>query len=184
MPKSNKLNIISLLWSYPITFTLMTEINCSILGDAHVGKTSYILRHVTGEFHVSPPKSDKTYNLKFATNYGVVNFNIYDGILDNKTNCVIFMFDLTNKQTLLGVESRIKTVRKQLGVNPILLCGNKIDLKEIKIKPKEIRKFIVDNKIYYYPISARSNYNFEKPILYMMRKVLGNENVTFVEWAL
>ena len=33
----------------------------------------------------------------------------------------------------------------------------------------------------YYDISARSNYNFEKPFLWLARKLCGDPNLTFVE---
>ena len=33
----------------------------------------------------------------------------------------------------------------------------------------------------YYDISAKSNYNFEKPFLWLARKITGNANLEFVE---
>ncbi len=44
---------------------------------------------------------------------------------------------------------------------PIVLCGNKIDCKDRKVKPKEIQ-FHRKKLLQYYDISAKSNYNFEK----------------------
>jgi GTP-binding nuclear protein Ran len=32
----------------------------------------------------------------------------------------------------------------------------------------------------YYDISAKSNYNFEKPFLWLARKLIGNQNLEFV----
>lgn len=32
----------------------------------------------------------------------------------------------------------------------------------------------------YYDISAKSNYNFEKPFLWLARKLIGNSNLEFV----
>ena len=47
---------------------------------------------------------------------------------------------------------------------PIVLCGNKVDVKERKVKAKAIT-FHRKKNLQYYDISAKSNYNFEKPFL-------------------
>jgi GTP-binding nuclear protein Ran len=33
----------------------------------------------------------------------------------------------------------------------------------------------------YYDVSAKSNYNFEKPFLWLARRLVGNPNLAFVE---
>jgi GTP-binding nuclear protein Ran len=50
---------------------------------------------------------------------------------------------------------------------PIVLCGNKVDVKERKVKAKTIT-FHRKKNLQYYDISAKSNYNFEKPFLYVV----------------
>ena len=47
---------------------------------------------------------------------------------------------------------------------PIVLCGNKVDVKERKVKAKAIT-FHRKKNLQYYDISAKSNYQFEKPFL-------------------
>ena len=56
---------------------------------------------------------------------------------------------------------------------PIVLCGNKVDVKERKVKAKAIT-FHRKKNLQYYDISAKSNYNFEKPFLWLARKLVGN----------
>jgi len=63
---------------------------------------------------------------------------------------------------------------------PIVLCGNKVDCKDRKVKPKDIQ-FHRKKNLQYYDISAKSNYNFEKPFLYIIRKLTGEPNCQFVE---
>jgi hypothetical protein len=48
------------------------------------------------------------------------------------------------------------------------------------VKPKEIQ-FHRKKLLQYYDISAKSNYNFEKPFLYITRKLTGDPSCTFVE---
>ena len=49
-------------------------------------------------------------------------------------------------------------------VIPMVLCGNKVDCKDRIVKPKDIY-FHRKKNLQYYDISAKSNYNFEKPFL-------------------
>lgn len=59
---------------------------------------------------------------------------------------------------------------------PIVLCGNKVDVKERKVKAKTIT-FHRKKNLQYYDISAKSNYNFEKPFLWLARKLVGNASL-------
>jgi GTP-binding nuclear protein Ran len=62
---------------------------------------------------------------------------------------------------------------------PIVLTGNKVDVKERKVKAKSIT-FHRKKNLQYYDISAKSNYNFEKPFLWLARKLVGNQTLEFV----
>lgn len=62
---------------------------------------------------------------------------------------------------------------------PIVLTGNKVDVKERKVKAKTIT-FHRKKNLQYYDISAKSNYNFEKPFLWLARKLVGNPTLEFV----
>ena len=55
---------------------------------------------------------------------------------------------------------------------PIVLCGNKVDVKNRQVKAKQVT-FHRKKNLQYYEISAKSNYNFEKPFLYLARKLTG-----------
>ena len=59
---------------------------------------------------------------------------------------------------------------------PIVLTGNKVDVKERKVKAKTIT-FHRKKNLQYYDISAKSNYNFEKPFLWLARKLVGNTSL-------
>jgi GTP-binding nuclear protein Ran len=53
-----------------------------------------------------------------------------------------------------------------------VLCGNKVDMKNRQVKAKMVT-FHRKKNLQYYEISAKSNYNFEKPFLYLARKLTG-----------
>ncbi len=54
-----------------------------------------------------------------------------------------------------------------------------MDIKDRKVKPKNIN-FHRKKNLQYYDISAKSNYNFEKPFLYLARKLVGDPKLEFV----
>ena len=55
---------------------------------------------------------------------------------------------------------------------PVVLCGNKVDVKNRQVKPNMIT-FHRKKNLQYYEISAKSNYNYEKPFLYLAKKLVG-----------
>lgn len=55
---------------------------------------------------------------------------------------------------------------------PMVLVGNKVDVKNRQVKPKQIT-FHRKKNLQYIEVSAKSNYNFEKPFLYLARKLTG-----------
>jgi GTP-binding nuclear protein Ran len=63
---------------------------------------------------------------------------------------------------------------------PIVLCGNKVDIKDRKVKAKTIT-FHRKKNLQYFEISAKANYNFEKPFLWLAKKLSGDNNLQFVE---
>jgi len=63
---------------------------------------------------------------------------------------------------------------------PIVMVGNKTDLKDRKVKARQIT-FHRKRGLQYFDISAKSNYNYEKPFLWILRTLTGDTNLTLVE---
>jgi len=89
------------------------------------------------------------------------------------------MFDITSNITYKNVPNWHKDLIRVCQNIPVVLCGNKVDIKDRKVKAKSI-VFHRKNNMQYYDISARSNYNFEKPFLWLTQKLAGDHNVEFV----
>lgn len=167
------------------------EFKLVLVGDGGVGKTTFVKRHLTGEF-------EKKYNatvgvevhpLQFQTNRGLIIYNVWDtagqekfgGLRDGYYiggQCAIIMFDVTSRITYKNVPNWHKDLIRVCENIPIVLCGNKVDVKDRKVKAKSIT-FHRKNNMQYYDISARSNYNFEKPFLWLARKLSGDANLEF-----
>ena len=87
--------------------------------------------------------------LKFYTNFGAIQFNCWDtagqekfgGLRDGyyiRGNCAIIMFDVTARITYKNVPNWHKDLVRVCENIPIVLCGNKVDVKERKVKAKSI----------------------------------------------
>jgi GTP-binding nuclear protein Ran len=133
----------------------------------------------------------EVYPLKFYTNCGVIQFNVWDtagqekfgGLRDGyyiQGQCAIIMFDVTSRITYKNVPNWHRDLTRVCENIPIVLCGNKVEVKDRKVKAKQIT-FHRKKNLQYYEISAKVNYNFEKPFLWLTRKVAGNGDIEFVE---
>lgn len=89
----------------------------------------------------------------------------------------ILMFDVTSRITYKNVPIWYRDLTRVCENIPIVLVGNKVDVQDRQVKPKAIT-FHRKNNLQYYDISAKSNYNFEKPFLYLIRKVTGDSKLT------
>ncbi|KAM3373893.1 hypothetical protein P3S68_012607 [Capsicum galapagoense] len=110
-----------------------------LVGDGGTGKTTFVKRHITGEFEkkYEPTIGVEVHPLDFFTNFGRIRFKCWDTAGQEKFGgprdgyyihgqCAIIMFD-------------------------------------------------------YYEISAKSNYNFEKPFFSLARSLAGEANLHFVK---
>lgn len=172
-----------------------------LLGPATVGKTTFLTRHLTGEFEKAyiPTNGIDIHTLTFSIASishpelpNRVTFTICDtsgkelngGIISNYlTDCdgAIVMSDL--KTDISHILSHYINV---LGPNsPIVLCTTKCDIKQ-HTSPKDIEnspiiKEMRKRKLPFYQISSRSNYNFEKPFLSLLRSLTGVNDIVFSE---
>ena len=90
------------------------------------------------------------------------------------------MFDVTSRITYKNVPNWHRDLTRVCENIPIVLCGNKVEIKDRKVKAKQIT-FHRKKNLQYYDISAKSNYNFEKPFLWLARKLAGDNSLHFVE---
>ena len=87
--------------------------------------------------------------LVFYTNRGAIQFNCWDtagqekfgGLRDGyyiQGQCAIIMFDVTSRVTYKNVPSWHRDLVRVCENIPIVLCGNKVDIKDRKVKAKSI----------------------------------------------
>lgn len=167
-------------WLEPREFKLV------LVGDGGVGKTTLVKRHLTGEFQhrYIPTLGVEVHSLRFTTNYGPIIFNVWDtagqemfgGLRDGyyvRSQCAIIMFDVSSRVTYQSVPKWFQDIRRTCGDLPSVLVGNKVDIPERQLKAQNIT-FHRKHGIQYYDMSAKSNFQFEKPFLWLARKLTGH----------
>jgi GTP-binding nuclear protein Ran len=124
----------------------------------------------------------------FYTNRGPIKFNIWDTAGQEKLGglregyyiggqCGIIMFDVCSRITYKNVAKWFKDLtRICCGQNgkgiPIVLVGNKVDVKDRKVKAEQIT-FHRRRGLPYFDVSAKSNYQFDKPFIWLLRRLTG-----------
>jgi GTP-binding nuclear protein Ran len=164
-----------------------------IFGDGGVGKTTFVKRHLSGEFNkiYEPTMGVEVHPMDFETTRGTLRFSCWDtagqerfGSLRDvyyvNCDCAILMFDVTSRLTYKNLPMWYRDIRRVCPNIPILLVGNKVDVHNRQVKPKMIN-FHKKHSLQYYEISAKSNYNFEKPFLYLARRLFHDNSLQFVE---
>ena len=113
-----------------------------LIGDSAVGKTSMLLKYVDNYF---PETHMATLGVEYktkviSTDKFNINLNIWDTAgqerfksitktFFNNTNGIIFVYDITSKESFDGVKNWIKD-SEVYGKFESLLCGNKCDLEK------------------------------------------------------
>merc|ERR1712028_207428 len=169
------------------------QFKCLLVGDGGVGKTTFVKRHLTGEFEKKYVATIgvEVHAMPFDTNHGRICFNVWDtagqekfgGLRDGyyiQGQCAIIMFDVTGRITYKNVPVWYRDLMRVCENIPIVLVGNKVDVKEREVKAKQIN-FHRKKNLNYYDISAKSNFNYEKPFLSLAKKLVGDQHLGFVD---
>lgn len=114
-----------------------------LVGDGGTGKTTFVKRHLTGEFEKKyvATLGVEVHPLVFHTNRGPIKFNVWDtagqekfgGLRDGyyiQAQCAIIMFDVTSRVTYKNVPNWHRDLVRVCENIPIVLCGNKVDIKD------------------------------------------------------
>jgi len=160
----------------------MQVINIAIIGSKGVGKSTFVNRWLTGEFR---PSDEKAFTLPIYTSSGPVflNIKLYNevpGIWETlgQVDGIMLMCDLSNMMTLIDL------INFQHHGVPTVVCGNKSEQKILAHTEKHgmmVHFISMKGLLAGFEISAKSNYNFEKPFLTLVRKIKNDPNLTFVE---
>lgn len=166
----------------------------ALVGD-RAGKTAWLHRHATGQFlpdclitygtHMTP--------LRFHTSRGEVRLEVLDigRAPDGRTrleyatqaastaDATMVFFSVADLESFAQARRLVSALRTGHSARPMVVCGNKVDLKERVVAPNEIAAW--SRGCQYYDVSAKTLYNFEKPFLCLLRAFTGDGTLIFVE---
>ena len=125
------------------------EFKLVFVGDGGVGKTTFVKRHKTGEYEKKyiATQGVEVSQLIFQTNHGPIKFSIWDTAGQEKlgglregyyigANAAIIMFDVASRITYKNVPKWYKDLSRICENIPMVLVGNKVDMKDRKVKAK------------------------------------------------
>jgi GTP-binding nuclear protein Ran len=161
------------------------------MGPAKVGKSAFLKRWCTGEFEKEylPVANVEFLPIDFNTTEGMIRLNVWDcsgkpelrGLRNAYLNCAdaaILMFDLTNIQSFEELKQYQEDVENRDPDMPVVICGNKVDCEGRKVGPVNTNQ---KDNVTYYSVSAKSNYNFEKPWLWLLQELTGIPRLAFFD---
>jgi small GTP-binding protein len=121
-----------------------------LVGDGGVGKTTFIRRHVTGEFERKyiPTIGVEMAQLSFETTHGTVIYNIWDtvgqerfgGLCEDyhvEANCAIIVFDVSSPAFIEMSRRGTRTSRACARISRLCLLGTRLTSVTGKFQRKE-----------------------------------------------
>lgn len=168
-------------------------INICLVGGQGVGKTTFMLRHMTGQFLEVPSHNrnvDESYNLPFHFNKcGLITFKVtVCNTSEALEKCVIktnpdvyaIMFDATHPHGIIRWYNRI--LKHCSDQEPIAILRTQIDRVS---KPDALMFELRDLKrvCSVQDVSAKSMYNFERPFLDVARQLLDDNALEMIGYG-
>lgn len=167
-----------------------------VIGDGEVGKTTFINRHITGEYQKTyvPTLGVEVSPLVFNTSKGMIRFNVWDcagqakfgGLGDGyyiASDAFLIFGALDNMASAMNIGIWAWEVKRVTEHVHKAICLNKADLpnQEKVITPRQREFMKLTHQCPVYEVSARSTTNFEEPFLYLARKLMNDETLIFTE---
>ena len=160
-----------------------------LIGDSAVGKTSMLLKYVDNYF---PETHMATLGVEYktkviSTDKFNINLNIWDTAgqerfksitktFFNNTNGIIFVYDITSKESFDGVKNWIKD-SEVYGKFESLLCGNKCDLeKKRQVKYDNLKEFGLKKKMQVFETSAKFGTNLDEVFKKLVDLILNSRS--------
>ena len=166
----------------------MERINLFTLGNSQVGKTCFILRYTKNTFnstYISTigidfltknallPNGEQYQILFYDTagqeRYTSIAFNLMKG-----ADGILLMYDVTQRKTFESITYWVKSIKETKGENfPVVLIGNKCDLKEQKeISREEGESEAEKNGFLFFETSNKDWTNVEEATMALISKVV------------
>ena len=162
-------------------------LNLITLGNSTVGKTCFIYKYVYNKFrsrinntvgvdYLSKNmklSSGQTIKLNFQDTAGQERYRSISFNLVKMADGILLMYDITNIKTYEAITEWVESIRDIKGNDfPIILIGNKCDLKKKREVTKEDgEKKAQDNGFLFFETSCKDNINIEETVNAIVNKI-------------
>ena len=152
---------------------MVIELNIKLLivGDSNVGKTSLLLQYTDNYYpdqHTATIGFEykikifqyKNYNIKLQIwdTAGQERFHSITNNFFHNADGILFVYDITNRQTFDGVKVWIKEAEEIGNFYKRILIGNKCDLSEKRnISIEELENYCMEKNMDFFETSAKEN---------------------------
>lgn len=132
------------------------------------------------------------HSMSFHTNYYQIHFDFIDCSGQDLNyekyqpyyygaDAGIAFFSLGNKKSYNNLKNRLKIFREENPDSSLIICGNKFDLRS-KYPGLNANNITLDQEFNgtYYDLSVKANYNFDKPLLDIARKLTGHPDLVII----
>jgi len=160
-----------------------------LLGEGCVGKTSLCLRYVQNAFndkHLSTIQAsfltkrlnvdNKRVGLAIWDTAGQERFHALGPIYYRDANGALLVYDITDRDSFIKVQTWVKELRKMLGKEVVLaIAGNKCDLERSRVVSiEEAEQYAESVGAKHYSTSAKLNKGLEELFLDVTKRMLAN----------
>ncbi|UCC21260.1 MAG: GTP-binding protein [Promethearchaeota archaeon] len=161
-----------------------------VFGDSGVGKTTFVNRYLTDSFHENIKSTlGAAIHIKLLeSSNGKVTLQVWDFGGEEKFKFLIktyaqgssggiFMFDLTNYESLINIINWLPEFRKVCRNIPFVIVGSKLDLKEERVCTKEEAIDLMKlNGLYeYLECSSKTGENIEETFKVLLKEILNHK---------
>lgn len=162
-----------------------------VVGDAAVGKTTFVNKLSTGKFETKYVQSPtvEINPIIFNTSKGSICFNLWNCPGHEKYNnfnklfysgadAAIIMFACNDRNSYKSIVPIYNDMRCVCGNIQTVLCGNKCDKNNRKVKMVNFHKR--KNNMTYCDLSIKLDHNFHTPFLTLARYLMGDPELIMV----
>ena len=169
---------------------MITNLNILLLGNSDTGKTSLLMKYVKNQYKESYISTvgldtfvkdlkinEEDVRLHLMDTSGQERFKSLAQSYYNKVDGIIFVFDVTNRESFEGIKYWLKDALSYNKEIIYVIVGNKIDLTNIRVVDENNMKGLhIFKDIKYFETSAKENTNVEKPFEELANLILQKLN--------
>ncbi|MFX1388746.1 MAG: Rab family GTPase [Promethearchaeota archaeon] len=167
-----------------------------IFGDKGVGKTSLVTHYMTNKFHekILATLGASVHVKDLELENGNITLQIWDFGGQKRFKFLIssyargsaggiFMFDLTNYESLIALKEWLPEFGKSVRYVPLIIVGGKLDLEEQRVcKQEDILDIMKSYKFYkYVECSSKTGENVELVFRVLLEKILEDKGYNYLK---